>query len=191
MVNKLKYNAVTISGTVAVGTTTLAKNLQEILGWKYINAGEIQRRYDRKHNIHENKQGATARPDQHERGIEDMTKNVLETEKNIIYEAWLAGFIAQKIPGVLKVLLICSEESVLIDRVVNREGISVNEAKKWFKKRTEENTIKWRKLYGKHDFWSPKSGFYDLVIDTYSSGPMETTGKVLDKLGYVNGHKRK
>jgi len=47
---------------------------------------------------------------------------------------------------------------------------------------TKENEIKWHKLYGQHDFWSPK--YYDLVIDTYASGPMSTVGKVLDKLGF-------
>ena len=39
-----------------------------------------------------------------------------------------------------------------------------------------------------YDFWHPK--YYDLVIDTYSSGQMETVGKVLDKLAYKgNLHK--
>ena len=185
---KLNYDNITISGKFAVGTTTLAKHLLEILGWKHINAGEIQRQYDRKHGIHENKQGALARPDKHEIEIETMTKNMLKTSKNLIYEAWLAGFVAQKIKGVLKILLICSNDAIRIDRVVNRENIGVEEAKDWIKQREEENIIKWQRLYGNYDFWHPK--YYDLVIDTYSSGQMETVGKVLDKLGYKgNLHK--
>lgn len=183
----LKYRAVTISGKIAVGTSTLAQNLADVLGWKRINAGDIQREYDRKNNIHENKQGATARSDAHENEIDEMTKKVLKEEKNIIYEAWLAGFMAQGIEGVLKVLVICSEDAVRIDRITNRDNISVEEAKEWLKQREEENTVKWKKLYGDHEFWDPKSGFYDLVVDTYSTGPNETVGKVLDKLGYKNG----
>jgi len=72
--------------------------------------------------------------------------------------------------------------------VVNRENIGVEEAKDWIKQREEENIIKWQRLYGNYDFWHPK--YYDLVIDTYSSGQMETVGKVLDKLAYKgNLHK--
>lgn len=177
-----KYSRITISGKIAVGTSTLAKKLEQILGWKYINAGAIQRQYDREHNLNENKIGALSRPDEHEKAIEAMTKKMLQTESNIIYEAWLAGFVAQGISGVLKVLLICSNDAIRVDRIVNRDNLTVDEAKHFIKQREEENIVKWQKLYGKHKFWDPK--FYDLVIDTYASGAMETMGKVLDKLGY-------
>jgi cytidylate kinase len=179
---ELKYRNITVSGKVAVGTTTLSKNLKQALGWKHINAGFIQREYDRIHHIHENKQGALSRPDDHEREVDAMTKKMLGDEKNLIYEAWLSGFMAQGIKQILKILVICSEDALRIDRVVNREKVSVDEAKYWIKQREEENIAKWKKLYGNHDFWHPK--YYDLVIDTYSVGPMETLGKVLDKLGY-------
>ncbi len=182
MTQKFKYRNITISGKIAVGTTTLAKNLQQILGWKYINTGALQRQYDREHGISENERGATTRPDTHEREMEAMAKRILIEEKQVIYEAWLSGFVAQTIPQVLKILVICSAEAIRIDRVVNRDRVSVDEAKKFIKTREEENIDKWKKLYGDHDFWNPK--FYDLVIDTYSSGPLETVGKVLDSLGY-------
>ncbi len=178
--NKSKYKNIAISGKYATGTTTLAKNLVKTLGWKHTNLGDIQRQYDRKHNINENKQGALSRPDDHEKEMDEMTKKILGIESNLIYEAWLAGFMAKSIPDVLKVLLICSNEGVRIDRVVNRDHLSVDEAKKYIKQREEENLIKWKKLYGDHDFWDDKN--FDVVIDTYSSGPMETLGKVLDKL---------
>lgn len=173
---------ITVSGRIATGTSTLSRNLVAALGWKYVNVGEIQREYDRKNNIAENKQGAFSRPDQHEQEIDDMTKKMLQTDNQIIYEAWLAGFMAQGAKDVLKVLLVCSHEDIRIDRVVNRDGITITEAKQWIKQREEENIKKWQKLYGPYDFWDPK--YYDLIIDTYSSGPMETVGKVLDKIDY-------
>ncbi len=187
MTQNNEYHAITVSGKVAVGTSTLAKNLKDVLGWKYINVGDIQRDYDRKHKSHENQRGAANRPDDHEREMDKMTKKVLATEKNIIYEAWLAGFMAKGIPGVLKILLYCSDDAVRIDRVANRDNITIEKAKDWMKQREEENLVKWQELYGKHNFWSPESGFYDVTIDTYSSGPLETVGIVLDKLGYKNG----
>lgn len=177
-----KYRNITISGRVAVGTSTLAKKLKEILGWKYINAGELQRQYDREHNIKENQRGAVLRPDEHEREIDEIPKDILETENHVIYEAWLAGFMAKDIEGVLKVLLICSNNAIRIDRVANRDKVSIEDAKHFLKTREEENVEKWKKLYGNYDFWNEE--YYDLVIDTYGSGPMETAGKVLDKLGY-------
>lgn len=179
---KLKYKNITISGKIAVGTSTLSHNLQHVLGWKHINAGKIQREYDRAHDINENKQGALVRPDAHENEIDAMTKTMLKTENNLIYEAWLAGFMTQGIPNILKVLLICSDDAIRIDRVANRDNLTIDEAKLFIKQREEENVKKWKKLYGNYDFWDLK--YFDLVIDTYALGPMETVGKVLDKLGY-------
>ncbi len=176
-----KYRIVTISGKIAVGTSTLAKNLNKILGWKHVNVGAMQREFDRKQGINENKQGAASRSDDHERSIEAMTMDMLKNKSNIIYEAWLSGFVAREVKGVLKVLLVCSHDDIRVDRVVNRDGLSVDEAKAWMKQREEENVKKWQKLYGNFDFWDKK--YYDLVIDTYQTGPMETMGKVLDKLG--------
>jgi len=176
------YRIITVSGKISSGTTTLAKNLTNILKWRYINAGEIQRKYDRQHMIDENKQGALSRTDTHEMEVDDMTINILKTDKDLVYEAWLAGFMAQKINGIFKVLLFCSVDAIRIDRVANRDKLTIDEAKLFVKQREEENITKWKKLYGDYDFWDPK--YYDLAIDTFSSGPMETLGKVLDKTGY-------
>lgn len=186
MEQDLEYKNITVSGKIAVGTTTLAKNLHHILGWEYINTGALQRQYDRQHGIAENQHGAILRPDEHEREMEAMAKRILTTKKNVIYEAWLSGFVARNIPSVLKVLLICSDEALRIDRVANRDKVTIQQAKQFIKTREEENIKKWQALYGKYDFWNPK--YYDLVIDTYFSGPMETLGKVIDKLGYRNAN---
>lgn len=179
------FTAITVSGKIAVGTTTLAKNLRDVLGWKHINTGSIQREFDRKHGKNDNRVGAASRTDDHEREMEAMTEKILREEKNIIYEAWLSGYIAREMPNVLKVLVVCSEYAVRVDRVVNREKITVDEAKEWMRQREEENIPTWERLYGKQDFWDPKN--FDLVVDTYKTGPNETMGVVLDKLGYKNG----
>ncbi len=177
-----KYRLITVSGKVAVGTTTLTKNLVHILGWKHINFGALQRQFDREHGINENKQGALARSDDHEKSMEEMGNKILKSEKNVVYEAWLSGFLARNYKDVLRVLLICPNRAIKIDRVANREKIAIEEAKHWIKQREEENEKKWKKLYGNFNFWDEK--YFNLVIDTYATGPMETLGKVLDKLGY-------
>lgn len=175
-----RYRNIVVSGKIATGTSTLARNLQKTLGWEYVNAGEIQRKYDRDHNRKEYEHGSTMRPDQHEREIEEMTKSMLTERDHIIYEAWLAGYIVRDMKDALKVLLICSNEAVRIDRVAFRDSLTIDEAKKYIKQREQENIAKWKALYGEHDFWDPN--YFDLVIDTFATGPMETMGKVLDKL---------
>jgi len=176
-----KFRIITISGKIATGTSTLSQNLVRMLGWKHINFGALQRQYDRDHGINENQQGATARPDDHEREMEEMGKKILKEKKNIIYEAWLAGFLARGYKDVLKVLIVCSHDDIRVDRVANRDNLTIDEAKKWIKQRELENERKWKDLYGDHDFWNPQH--YDLIIDTYATGQMETVGRVLDKLG--------
>lgn len=178
---KPKYRLITVSGKIAVGTTTLTKNLVRTLNWKHINVGAIQREFDRKNQINENKQGAFARSDSHEKSIDAMTEKILREDKEIVYEAWLSGFFARNYKDTLKVLLVCSHEDIRVDRVANRDNLTIEEAKKWMKQREEENINKWKKLYGDFDFWNPE--YYDLIIDTYTSGPMETMGRVIDKLG--------
>ncbi|MFH0772724.1 MAG: cytidylate kinase family protein [bacterium] len=182
------YKNITVSGKVAVGTTTLSRNLQTILGWQHVNAGFIQREYDRMHNIQENMQGAVARPDDHEQSMEAIAKKMLSEQEHLVYEGWLSGFVAKDIPGVLKVLVYCSHDEVRVDRVMNRENVSVEDAKKRIKQREGENIEKWKKLYGNYDFWDPK--YYDLAIDTYGCGPMESVGKVLDVLKYKASFKK-
>lgn len=179
------YRNITVSGKIATGTSTLAKNLQNTLGWEYVNAGELQRRYDREHGIDENGHGAALRPDEHEREIEALAQKTLTEKSHIVYEAWLSGFIARDIPGVLKVLVFCSDDAIRIDRVANRDKVTIDQAKINVRTREEENIAKWKKIYGDHDFWDPK--YFDVAIDTFSSGQMETMGKVLDKLGFKNG----
>lgn len=178
----LQFKKIAVSGKVAVGTTTLAKNLVEALAWEYINVGKIQRAYHDKVGLITAKHGSITNTDEHELEMEAMTKNILNERNNIIYEAWLAGFIAQKIPHTLRVLVVCSNFGIRVDRVSNRDNLSMKEAKHFIMKREHENIAKWKKLYGDHDFWDPK--YFHLVIDTAKSGPMETLGIVLDRLGY-------
>lgn len=179
----LRYKNITVSGKIATGTTTLAKNLQRTLGWEYVNTGALQRQWDRDHGVNENAHGAMLRPDEHEREMEALAQKTLTEKEGIAYEAWLSGFVARELPGVLRVLVTCREDAVRVDRVVNRDKLTVEQAKQYIRTREEENIAKWKKLYGNYDFWDPQ--YYHIVVDTYSSGAMETLGKVLDTIGFT------
>ena len=74
------------------------------------------------------------------------------------------------------------DEALRIDRIVNRDNLTVEEAKNHIRERERENLAKWKRMYGVEDFWDPKH--YDLIINTYSHGPKETLNLVLQALGY-------
>lgn len=174
------WRNITISGRAANGATTLSKALAEKLGWQLINPGEIYRQYALKNGIPLEQTGKSA--DEYHLQLDDFIKKKLKTEKNIIIESWLSGFDAQKIPEVFKIFVTCSDESVRIDRLVNRDKMTIDEAKQHLKTREEENLKKWEKLYGTRDFWNP--ALYDLVIDTYKNGPTETLNLALQAIGF-------
>lgn len=93
---KLKFRNITVSGSVATGTSTLAKSLAETLGWKRINAGDIQREYDRARGMSEHFSGSDTRSDEHEQAIEAMTKQKLIEENNLVYEVLRVRYVAAR-----------------------------------------------------------------------------------------------
>ncbi len=171
---------ITVSGRVASGATTLSKALAQKLGWKLINGGELYRDYARKNGIPLEKTNLSE--DKYHLELDQFIKDKLKNETQLIIESWLSGFDAQGIGGVYKIFVVCSEDSVRVDRLVNREKMTIEEAKNHLKTREEENLRKWEKLYGTRDIWNPK--LYDLIIDTYKNGPEETLELALNAIGY-------
>ena len=190
MEQHFKYRNIAISSKPGAGRSTLFNNLKlilEPLGWRFFSGGEFSRQYAIEHGLFDPKNtfhhNASIYTDEIDLEIDVEMRNKLEKEKHYVVESWIAGYNMRDVKGVLKVLLIC-DEALLIDRIVNRDNLTVEQAKQNIREREEKNLTKWRKMYGVTDFWDPQ--YHDLVIDTYSSGPMETLGKVLDKLGYKN-----
>lgn len=195
----LKYKNVTVSGKICTGTSTLVALLVKVLGWESWSGGEFFRDYCRKHNLELEEAGK--RSDELSRKVDYAMRERLQKEEEIILEAWLSGFVAQGVGGVLKVLLSCNDD-LRVDRFVNRDRVSVSEAVRHIKKREKENLKKWRRVYKTEwkqwvvskgalsgdepiDFFDPR--LYDLVIDTYFHSREETLSKVLDALGYKVG----
>jgi cytidylate kinase len=175
------FDNITISGGVAVGKSTLIDNLKPYLepyNWKFKSVGDIFRDYVKEHVA----PNASLVPDDFDRAMEKEVERKLTEEKHWIIQAWISGFVARKLPHTLRVLLICKDNSLRVDRVANRDKITVEQAKHFIKEREQDNISKYKRLYGDYNFWDPT--YYHLVIDTYSSGQLETTGMVLDKLGY-------
>lgn len=197
------YKNVTISGVPGAGSTTLLKALKESLGetWQGFNGGDFMRAYaaergwfDEKNKLHHS---AKVYGEDFDREVDMGMRHKLQTEEKWILESWLSGFMAQGVPGVLKVLVVCTDEAIRIDRVVNRDNVTVEEAKTNMQARYEENLAKWSKMYRAEwqewlveagrvsasdpiDFWRPD--IYDVVIDTYSLNKEQTLNEVLNAL---------
>lgn len=200
---KLLYKNITISGLPGTGTTTLLRLLEKKLEWKGYSGGEFMREYALEKGIFKPQQGfhhsAEDYEDDFDRTIDMGVREKLGSSQGGIYEAWLTGFLAQGVSGVLKVLLVCSDDAIRVDRVVNRDKVTVAQAKDHILSREEQNRRKWTRMYRDEwiswvvkpghvgedepiDFWDPR--IYDLIIDTYSNSREETFKKVLDKVGY-------
>ncbi len=195
------YKNITISGLSGVGSTTLLKLLRQELDddWQAFNGGDFMRAYaaeqglfDASKKLHHS---SKVYGEEFDREVDMGMRQKLYDEKHWILESWLSGFMAQGVPGVLKVLLMCSDEAVRIDRIVNRDLVTVEEAKEHTRTRYQENLDKWSKMYKKEwdewlvdtgkvspddpiDFWRPD--IYDVVIDTYSTNADQTLQRVLD-----------
>lgn len=172
---------ITISGRIASGSTTLAEHLSEKLGWKHIEGGDIfWERVRAKLDLAS--KDTDKRPDKEDELFDAELKNILQNEKNIVLETKLAGFNAQAVPGVFKILVICEDErgndhlDIRIDRFINREFSSIEDAKHEVIEREKNDIEKWRRIYagGDPNWTYLDKKYYDLVLNTYSNDPKKS-----------------
>lgn len=195
----LKYSSIAISGPPGAGRSTLLRNLKqyiEPLGWELFSGGDWSRQFSIKLGKHDKNDPTHHKATDYGEDIDHqidiaLREKLSNPNAHIAVESWIAGWNMRGLKHVLKILLTC-DDALRIDRIVNRDNISVESAKKHLKEREEANLAKWSKMYKvpTSDFWDLK--YYDLVINTYSHGPQETLNLVLQALGYfsVNGQKR-
>ncbi|MGH7246373.1 MAG: AAA family ATPase, partial [Candidatus Levyibacteriota bacterium] len=177
---------ITVSGRIASGSTTLAKKLAQVLVWKHVEGGEIFWEAVRK-KMNLSPEQTNLRPDEEDELFDKKLKDMLQREKNIVLETKLAGFNAQGVEGIFKVLVLCEDKDgndkteIRIDRLLAREHMSLTEAKEEVLTREKNDIEKWQRLYAPDDpnwtYWDKK--YYDLVINTYSSNPYEALVAVL------------
>lgn len=180
---------ITISGRIASGSTTLAKKLAQYFSWRHIEGGEIFWEAVR-NKLGLSEKDTNLRPDSEDELFDAQLKKILKEDKNIVLETKLAGFNAQGLSDIFKVLVVCTDAlgndqtQIRIDRLVNREHMSIADAKKEVLEREKNDIEKWRRLYAPDDpswtYWDEK--YYDLVINTYSHDQDQALTLVLDAL---------
>ncbi|MBF8250041.1 MAG: hypothetical protein HW400_642 [Candidatus Levybacteria bacterium] len=190
-VNLPNIRMITVSGRIASGSTTLGHRLAHVLGWHHVEGGEVFWEALRtKMGLKE--KDTDLRPDKEDEDFDNSLKQILTNGKNLILETKLAGFNAQGISDVFKIAVICEDElgndkaDIRIDRLINREKISIEQAKEEVLEREKNDLEKWRRIYAGGDqrwvYWDKK--YYDLVINTYSHNQDETLKFALEKIGY-------
>lgn len=180
---------ITISGRIGAGSTTLAKGLAHHLGWKHMEGGEIFWEAIRS-KMDVDSKDTNLRPDEEDALFDAQLKKILEGNHDIVMETKLAGFNAQGIPGVFKILVVCEnhhgedQTQIRIDRLVNREGKHVEDAKREVLEREKNDVAKWRHMYAEDDpnwvYFDPK--YYDLIVNTFEHSKDDTLRIVLDEI---------
>ncbi len=193
----LKYSSIAVSGHPGAGRSTLLNNLKPLLiplGWETFSGGDWARQFAIKNGNHAATDPTHHKATDYGEDIDHqidlaLREKLSDPNAHVAVESWIAGWNMRGIKHVLKVLLIC-DDALRIDRVVNRDNLSVEDAKKHLDERENANLTKWSTMYKvpKTDFWDVK--YYDLVINTYSHGPQETLNLVLQALGFfsMNGN---
>lgn len=184
-----KVRNITVSGRIGSGATTLAKRLSEELGWDVLDGGKLFRKINA--DLGMSITASNDRPDHFDLEYEEKVKKMLQNESHHIIQSHLAGFDAQEIPGIFKILVLCEDHEgndkteIRIDRLVNRDGKPVEEAKEEVLQREAEHLKKFRRLYANDDqnwvYWDRK--YYDLVVNTFSHNEAESLAMVLEALG--------
>jgi len=203
---EFKYKNITISGLPGSGSTTLLKMLKDndllkFAGWRGFNGGDFMRSYAKEKGLFEENGGlhhdASHYEDDFDRKVDYGMREKLQDGRGWILESWLSGFMAQGVKGTLKILMVCSDKAVKVDRIVNRDLVTADEAIKNMHERYLKNLNKWQRMYSAEwkewvvetkkmkqsdpiDFWHPD--LYDIVIDTYSANQQEVLKIVLDEI---------
>lgn len=184
---------ITISGRIGSGATTLGKKLSESLEWEFLDGGKIMRKVQ--DDIGAGVEETSKRPDHFDLEYEEKIKKILANEEHHIVQSHLAGYDAQKLDGVFKILVVTEDEDgndkmdIRIDRLVNRDGTPIEQAKFEIKERDRQNLEKFRRLYADNDpnwvYWDKK--FYDFVVNTYKLNQNEALQAVLDEIDRITG----
>ncbi|MFA6016602.1 MAG: cytidylate kinase family protein [Patescibacteria group bacterium] len=173
----MKYSKITISGKICTGKTTLLKSLQKELGWPIFMTGKLFREYVQKNQL--NLDQVEEQNTELTKKIDYQVRDMINKPGNLIVDGWMSGIMANKLPDVLKVLLVCNDDIRYL-RFAEREKISIDEAKKRVDERQSNWLNKLEKIYNRNDFVDPKN--YDLIIDTSSISSKAVLKKVMDKL---------
>jgi len=175
----MNYTKITISGKICTGKTTLLQRLQKHLNWPSFITGQLFRDYVKKHGL--SLEGAEEQSEKLTKEVDYKVRDILHEKGHLIVDGWMSGLMANKLPDVLKIILVCKDD-IRYKRFAKREKISFPEAKMRVEDRQNSWFDKIKKIHkiSKKSLNNEKN--YNLVIDTSYITPQAVLKKVLDAL---------
>lgn len=175
----MKYSSITISGPIASGTSTAAKNVASKLNLKHRSAGDFFRQYFLDHNIplHDKEQI----PDELDKKVDAELKSLAE-KGGVVIDGDYIGYFTKDLPNVLKVLLKCDYQT-RIQRALSRKSTH-NETEEEINLREKGLDKKFRRLYADENFQNPK--FFNLTIDTTNTSQEVVAQQIIEKFKSPN-----
>jgi len=170
---------ITISGSPGSGKSTVAQLLQEKTGLRYVYSGELFRQKAQEHHMTLEEFGTYC--ERHREVDEGLDKQQLAIlrQGNVIVEGRLSGWLAYKNKLTAYKILITADVQTRAQRIVNREGGSVELRKKEMQTREKSETKRYLTYY-KANLSDPS--FYDLVIDSSDKTPEEIVDIIMKNL---------
>ncbi|MEK7580804.1 MAG: cytidylate kinase family protein [Patescibacteria group bacterium] len=168
------YRSIVISGQIASGTSTAAKNVAQKLNLKYESAGDFFRKYALEHNIPLYDKAQI--PDNVDQEADAKLAELAKSGGWVI-DAHYLGYFTKDNPEVLKVLLKC-EDKERFKRALARHHTHAETVEE-IKKREVGLDAKFKKLYSNEDYLDPK--FFNLQIDTTNKPEEEVLKQIVDK----------
>ena len=158
-----------ISGPHGTGKTTIARALARRFKMRYISAGEIFRKKARElgFDIIEFTKYVEKHPEV-DYEIDDQIKNELQ-KGNAVLDSQLAYFMVDALKPI-KILVIAEKED-RIRRLMQRENISYEEAKREIEVRDAEERKRFKRLYNVN-LWNPKD--FHIIVNTSKLSKDET-----------------
>lgn len=175
---QLTIRAITISGEVATGKSSLADAVTALLpGWKRVNTGQRFRDFSAAQG--QSIQQVSLLPDDVHRAFDTAQRKLLEQESSVVVEGRLAGWLAHDLDDVFRVYCYAPLE-VRVSRYMQREKVDSTRAESDIEYRDSRDVAKYNRIYGVPDYRAPK--FYDLQVDTSKHLPAELARQVVSAI---------
>ena len=141
---------ITISGHPGSGTSSLVDGICKAKGWTSLNGGQIFRDEANNRGLSLAEFGDLCASDfSVDKSLDEILKsNMLDPEGPDVMESRLSGWWAHLLELDCKRIWLEVSEEIKAQRVVNREGISLEEAISDNRKRSEIDLARYQEMYG-------------------------------------------
>jgi cytidylate kinase len=150
---------ITVGGPIGSGKTTVASAIAKRFGLRHISAGTIFREMARQKDLSLEEFSRLAESDDSFDRLVDSRQKELASSGNAVVDGRLSGRL---IEGDIKIWLTAPFD-LRADRVANREGIELSQARKDMEKREKSEATRYKKIYN-IDLYD--LSHYDVVLNT-------------------------